>query len=84
MAAKRVKKKNLSETELFVRKLSAGLFLLAFIVISLCVIRLEASPYHLVKYIIFDSFAVFFAIVILRWIISKVLVTYQEMDGGQG
>ena len=84
MAAKKLMLKASSQTEVYIKKIAAGVFLLSFIIITLCVLRLEVSLYHQMMYIIFDSLIVFLVLGVARFIVSKVLITYEEMDGGQG
>jgi len=83
MAVKRVMKSH-SPAELYVNRLSAAFCILSFLIITICVMRLEASIYHRVMYVTFDSLVVFVVMAALRWIVAKILTTYEEMDGGQG
>lgn len=84
MAAKRKTIVHHSQAELYVNRLSAAFFILSFLIISICVMQLEASLYHRVMYITFDSLVVFVVAAALRWTVTKILTTYEEMDGGQG
>ncbi len=72
------------QSEVYLKKISAGLFVLSFMIITLCVMRLEASTYQRVMYITFDSFFVFVVVAALQRIVARILITYEEMDGGQG
>ncbi len=88
MAAKKKKKKNVIPaniplSELYVRKLMAGFVVLSFLVITICVLRTEASIYYQVMYITFDSMLVYMVARMVQSIVTKILRSYEEMNNGQ-
>ena len=83
MAVKVTEHKKQSLATLYVKKLSAGLVVLSFLIITFCVLSVQASLEYQISYITFDSFMVYIAIRFFQWIAIKVLTVYEEMDGGQ-
>ena len=82
MAIKSVTKKQ-SVTAIYLKKMTAALVVLSFLIITASVMRVEASLEYQISYITFDSMIVYVAIRIFQWILSKILTIYEEMEGGQ-
>lgn len=72
-----------SMTEVYIKKLAAGLIVLSFLIISVCVFSTEASLEYQMLYITFDSLFVYVIIRFLQWIAAKVLTIYEEIGSGQ-
>lgn len=72
-----------SVTEIYIKKFAAGLIVLSFLIISVCVFSTEASLEYQMLYITFDSLLVYVVIRFFQWIAAKVLTIYEEIGSGQ-